>query len=128
MGIQIIKITATAADVSGDSSDTTTHPVNGIIRAVEVVYGASSSSGMDLYLTEEGKSVDQAILTVTGSATSAWYYPHNFAQDNTGADMYYNDDGDEEIPVPFYVARPLTLVQDDQTAAKTVTVYIYVEK
>ena len=128
MGIQIIKIASGAADSSGDSTATTSSPVNGIIRAIELVFGDDSSSGMDTYITEDGKSTDQAILTVTGSATDAWFYPHNFAQDATGSDMYYNDDGDEEIPVPFYVARTLTLVQDDQTEAKSMTAYIYVEK
>ena len=126
MGITIVTIKATAADASGDSSDTTPNPVNGIIRAIEVVYGAGSDAGMDLYLTEEGKTTDQAIMTLASTATSQWVYPYNYAEDTTGTDLTY--DATRKIPVPFYVARPLTLVQDDQTAAKTVTVYIYVEK
>lgn len=126
MGIQIIKITATAADATGDSSDTTANWVNGKIVAIELVFGASSDAGMDTYITEEGNTTDQAILSVTGTATSGWYYPYNYAQDTAGNDLTY--DATNEIPVPFYVARPLTLVQDDQAVGKTMTAYIYVEK
>ena len=126
MGIQIIKIASGAADASGDSTATTAFPVNGIIRAIELVFGSGSDAGMDTYITEEGATTDQAILAVIGSATSAWFYPYNYAMDTAGNDLTY--DGTNEIAVPFYVARPLTLVQDDQTAAKSVTAYIYVEK
>ena len=126
MGIQIIKIASGAADASGDSTKTTPEPVNGIIRAIELVFGSSSSSGMDTYITEEGSTTDQAILAVIGSATSAWFYPYNYAMDTAGNDLEYASG--YEIAVPFYVARPLTLVQDDQTEGKAVTAYIYVEK
>jgi len=126
MGIQIIKITATAADSSGDSSDTTPSPVNGIIRAVELVFETSSASGMDTYITEEGAATDQAIVALISSATSVWLYPYNYAMDTAGNDLEYASG--YEIAVPFYVARPLTLVQDDQTEGKSVTAYIYVER
>ena len=99
MGIQIIKLASGAADVSGDSTATTPNMVNGIIRAIELVFEAGSDAGMDTYITEEGATTDQAIVALIGSATSVWLYPYNYAMDTAGADLTY--DGTNEIAVPI---------------------------
>lgn len=126
MGIQIIKLASGAADASGDATATTSNPVNGIIRAIELVYTASSDAGTDTVITEEGNTTDTTILSLTNANTNGWFYPHNYPEDVAGADLTY--DGTEEIAVPFYVSRPLTITIADQTEDYSVTAYIYVEK
>lgn len=126
MGIQIIKLASGAADVSGDATATTRSPVNGIIRAIELVYTASSHANTDVVIKEEGSTTDTTILSLSNANTSGWFYPHNYAESIAGSDLTY--DGAEEIPVPFYVNRLLTITIADQTEDKSVTAYIYLER
>ena len=126
MGRQIITVKSGAADASGDATATTKNMVNGVIRAIELVYTATSHANTDVEIKEEGKSTDRNILSLTDANTSGWFEPYDYAEDTGGTDLTY--DATRVIPVPFYVARPLTITIADQTAGKSVTAYIYVEK
>jgi len=126
MGIQIIKLDSGGADASGDATATTTNPVNGIIRGIELVYDSGSDAGTDVVIKEEGISSDQTILSVSNANTSGWFYPYNYAEDTGGTDLTY--DGTHKIAVPFFVARRISITVADQTENKSVVAYIYVEK
>jgi hypothetical protein len=120
------KLRAVAA-VGGAGSDTK-ETVRGNIKAVHVVFDASSNANTNVTLTDEWASpgASQTIFADTTFNTSAWYYPRAYAQTTAGVDLTF--DGTRKVPAQFTICGQLKLAITDQTATKGVTVYVLVEE
>ena len=69
-----IKVSTTGSDASATGSLVTALPYSELI-AVRMDFHASAPASTDTTLSSPGDPVAVTLLTVTNSATDAWYYP-----------------------------------------------------
>jgi hypothetical protein len=103
-----------------------TQPINGRIVKIFIDYASDAAAATVVTVALEGIGADETVYTKSTSNTDAWVYPYNYADDTGGTNLTY--DGTNEIPVPFYVEGRVSCTVSLNTAAKTVTFYIYYER
>ena len=86
MGIErhIIKVSTTGSDASATGSLVTALPYCELLAAY-LNFHASAPASTDTTLSSPGDPVAVTLLTVTNSATDAWYYPGIQMDDNSGS-------------------------------------------
>lgn len=122
MGMMTYTITATAAAAATTSTATSSKPIIGNLIAVYISYEAGIAATTDLIIKTVGDGVIPSItfLTITDSATSAWYYPRVLAHNTSGAALtgWY-----AEMPLADYV----NIAAAQTTAAKSISVTLFYE-
>jgi len=123
-------IASGAADASGDATATTEKILRGKLKAISLIYDASSAAGTDVtvdHLVKYGtQTVTENLLTIGDANTSAKFYPRAYAEDTAGADLTY--DGINEIPTEFVLFGPVKITIANQTEGKAVTAILHVEE
>ena len=115
--------------VDDNGSQESTSSIRGKIKAIHVVYDATSNAATDITIKTKSnvtEGADQTVLTLTNNNTSGWYYPRTPAQDNTGNDVTF--DGSNEIYTEFVSFGNMELTQAQNTAEKGTTAYILLEE
>ena len=79
-----IKVSTTGSDASATGSRVVPLPYCEIIAA-RMDFHASAPGTTDTTLSSPGDPVSVTLLTVTNSATDAWYYPSIQLDDNSGS-------------------------------------------
>ena len=79
-----IKVSTTGSDASATGSLVTALPYCELL-AVRMDFHASAPASTDTTLSSPGDPVAVTLLTVTNSATDAWYYPGIQMDDNSGS-------------------------------------------
>ena len=79
-----VKVSTTGSDASATGSLVTALPYSELI-AVRMDFHASAPASTDTTLSSPGDPVAVTLLTVTNSATDAWYYPSIQLDDNSGS-------------------------------------------
>ena len=79
-----IKVSTTGSDASATGSLVTALPYCELLAAY-LNFNASAPASTDPTLSSPGDPVSLTLLTVTNSATDAWYYPSIQMDDNAGA-------------------------------------------
>ena len=80
----VIKVSTTGSDASATGSLVTAVPYCELLAAY-LNFHASAPASTDTTLSSPGDPVSLTLLTVTNSATDAWYYPSIQMDDNAGA-------------------------------------------
>ena len=80
----VIKVSTTGSSGSATGSLVTALPPCEL-RAVYITFHASAPASTDTTLSSPGDPVSVTLLTVTNSATDAWYYPSIQMDDNSGS-------------------------------------------
>ena len=80
----VIKVSTTGSSGSATGSLVTALPPCELL-AVYMNFHASAPASTDTTLSSPGDPVAVTLLTVTNSATDAWYYPSIQMDDNSGA-------------------------------------------
>ena len=80
----VIKVSTTGSDASATGSLVTALPYCELLAAY-LNFHASAPASTDTTLSAPGDPVSLTLLTVTNSATDAWYYPSIQMDDNAGA-------------------------------------------
>lgn len=123
----MITLPSGAANASGDATTTTDRSIRGEILAIHLVYETGSDAGTDVQidLLGEGQATaaNQTILDKDDNATSAWYYPRNYAETYQGADLTFN--GTQKIPIPFISYGRIKITVAQQTEGLSVTAYVF---
>lgn len=78
-----IKVSTTGSDASATGSLVTALPYCELL-AVRMDFHASAPGTTDTTLSSSGSPVSVALLTLTNTATDAWYYPTHQLDDATG--------------------------------------------
>ena len=80
----VIKVSTTGSSGSATGSLVTALPPCELL-AVYINFHASAPASTDTTLSSPGDPVSVTLLTVTNSATDAWYYPSIQMDDNSGS-------------------------------------------
>ena len=80
----VIKVSTTGSDASATGSRVVPLPYCEIIAA-RMDFHASAPGTTDTTLSSPGDPVSVTLLTITNSATDAWYYPSIQLDDNSGS-------------------------------------------
>ena len=80
----VIKVSTTGSDASATGSLVTALPYCELLAAY-LNFHASAPASTDTTLSSPGDPVSLTLLTVTNSATDAWYYPSIQMDENAGA-------------------------------------------
>ena len=80
----VIKISTTGSDASATGSRIVPLPYCEILAA-RMDFHASAPGTTDTTLSSPGDPVSVTLLTITNSATDAWYYPSIQLDDNSGS-------------------------------------------
>jgi len=80
----IIKVSTTGSDASATGSKIVPLPYCEILAARMDFHGSAPAS-TDTTLSSPGDPVSVTLLTITNSATDAWYYPSIQLDDNSGS-------------------------------------------
>jgi len=80
----IIKVSTTGSDASATGSKIVPLPYCEILAA-RMDFHASAPASTDTTLSSPGDPVSVTLLTITNSATDAWYYPSIQLDDNSGS-------------------------------------------
>ena len=80
----IIKVSTTGSDASATGSRIVPLPYCEILAA-RMDFHASAPGTTDTTLSSPGDPVSVTLLTITNSATDAWYYPSIQLDDNSGS-------------------------------------------
>ena len=114
---------AVTSDASGDATDYTSEPVNGVVHAIRYVR-TDLATGVDFVITGAVSGI--AILSVSNVATSTTWYPRAATCDVTGVASLYAAAGEPvETGVPV-CDEPIKIVTDEGGATLSGTFYIYV--
>jgi len=80
----VIKVSTTGSDASATGSKIVPLPYCEILAA-RMDFHASAPASTDTTLSSPGDPVSVTLLTITNSATDAWYYPSIQLDDNSGS-------------------------------------------
>ena len=80
----IIKVSTTGSDASATGSLVVALPYCELLAAY-LTFHASAPASTDTTLSSPGDPVAVTLLTITNSATDAWYYPGIQMDDNAGS-------------------------------------------
>ena len=80
----VIKVSTTGSDASATGSLVTALPYCELLAGY-FDFHASAPASTDTTLSSPGDPVALTLLTITNSATAAWYYPSLQMDDNAGA-------------------------------------------
>lgn len=80
----VIKVSTTGSDASATGSLVTPLPYSELL-AVYVNFHASAPASTDTTISSPGDPVAVTLLTITNSATDAWYYPTHQLDDASGS-------------------------------------------
>jgi len=80
----VIKVSTTGSDASATGSRIVPLPYCEILAA-RMDFHASAPGTTDTTLSSPGDPVSVTLLTITNSATDAWYYPSIQLDDNSGS-------------------------------------------
>lgn len=77
----------TLALTAATGTATSSKPINGRLLAVHLDFSASMASTADTTIkrVSDGAMPEQTLLTITDSATDAWYFPRVQANGSTGS-------------------------------------------
>lgn len=120
------QITATATGGAGTSTGnaTSNETITGRLLAVHVDFSASGAATTDTTIT--ALTPDKALLTITDSATDAWYYPRHQVHTEAGAGVTYDGTNEVYEAVPVHGRVKVAMAQANN--AQTVTATLYVEE
>ena len=79
-----VKVSTTGADASATGSLVTALPYCELLAA-HMNFHASAPASTDTTLSSPGGPVALTLLTITNSATDAWYYPTHQLDDSSGS-------------------------------------------
>jgi len=79
-----VKVSTTGSDASATGSLVTALPYCELL-AVRLDFHASAPASTDTTLSSPGGPVAVTLLTITNSATDAWYYPTHQLDDSSGS-------------------------------------------
>jgi hypothetical protein len=122
--IPLSTITASGTNGSATGSLTTNETIAGKVIGIHIDYGAGQASTTDVVVSTVSPAV--TILTVTDSATDAWYYPRVQVHGSTGSVLTY--DGTRAVSNPIAINDRVTVSVTGANDEKTVQVTLVVEE
>jgi len=120
------QVTATASGGAGSSTGdaTSNETVIGRLLAVHLDFSVSGAATTDTIITTI--TPDHTILTITDSATDAWYYPRHQVHTEAGAGVTYDGSNEVYDAIPVHGRVKVAMAQANN--AQTVTATFYVEE
>ena len=116
------------AGLSTANANTTTI-VSGVIYGIYIKYNGSPPAGTtDVVISTTGTSPappSNTILTITDSATAAWYYPRHVVHDETGTAITYDGTRDVHQAVPIHDTVNVKI--DQANDADSIDVWLLLE-
>lgn len=100
------------------ANNTSTTPIDGIIRAIYLAYvGSPPAATADVTIAEANNSPAMPILTITNAATDDWFFPMAQADNQVGTDI--TNQG-TYIPVSDNVIVTIAQVNNDDGVTATI--------
>lgn len=126
MGIRTETIVVDATGSAGSAAGNTTsnHVLNGELVAIYLDYHASTPATADVTITLPNAPA-ATLLTITNSATDAWYFPRYIIHSEAGAALTGTSGGDR-TKHPLNGPVKVAIAQGDALTA-AVTAYILYE-
>ena len=122
--IPLSTITASGTNGSATGSDTTNETITGKVMGIYIDYGAGQATTTDVVIATASAPV-VTILTVTNSATDAWYYPRTQVHGSAGSGLTY--DGTRVVIEPMAINDRVSVSVTGANDTKTVQVSLVVE-
>lgn len=119
-----IVVTPKGSAGAATANTTSTAPINGVLRGVNVTFAASSHANTDTTIATTTAPVT-TILTLTDVNTSAWYYPRHQVHGSTGTALTM--DGTRTLVEPLLIDDYVKVTVAEGTEDKTVTVTLLLE-